>query len=57
MGPYYYEVKKIDGDYAVLVRTDIKSDDKLLIARALIPSECDEGTRLLWENFEYTIIL
>ena len=56
MGPYYYEVKKIDGDYAVLVRTDIKIDDKLMIARALIPSECDEGTRLLWENFEYTII-
>lgn len=56
MGPYYYIVEKIDGDYAVLVRTDIKSDDKLPIARALIPSECDEGTRLLWENFEYTII-
>lgn len=57
MGPYYYIVEKIDGDYAVLVRTDIKCDDKLLIARALIPPECDEGTSLLWENFEYTIIL
>ena len=56
MGPYYYIIEKFDGDYAVLRRTDIESKDTLLIARALIPLECDEGTKLLWENFEYTII-
>ncbi len=49
-------VKKIDGDYAVLIRTDKSDDDEFLIARALLPLETDEGTKLLWEKLEYTII-
>ncbi len=56
MGPYEYIVKRIDGDYAVLLRTDIAGDDTILVARALLPEEIDEGTYLLWENLEYTII-
>ena len=56
MGPYEYKVVRIDGDYAHLLRTDIDSDDTVLVARALLPDEIDEGTRLLWENLEYTII-
>lgn len=52
-----YIVVKIDGDYAVLKKQDeIKPDDTLLIARALLPIDIDEGTRLLWENLEYSII-
>lgn len=51
----YYVVKKIDGDYAVLERTDVASDD-FLVARALLPMEIDEGSQLLWENLSYTII-
>ncbi|MGN0674632.1 MAG: hypothetical protein ACI4KG_02690 [Oscillospiraceae bacterium] len=56
MGPYEYIVEKIDGDYAVLRRTDIASEDTVLVARALLPDETDEGTRLLWENLEYSVI-
>ncbi|MDE6594657.1 MAG: DUF3006 domain-containing protein [Oscillospiraceae bacterium] len=56
MGPYEYIVEKIDGDYAVLRRTDIQTEDTVLVARALLPDETDEGTRLLWENLEYSIM-
>ena len=56
MGRYKYIVEKIDGDYAVLRRTDIQTEDTVLVARALLPDETDEGTRLLWENLEYSII-
>ncbi|MBQ5318133.1 MAG: chorismate--pyruvate lyase [Oscillospiraceae bacterium] len=56
MGPFEYVVIRIDGDYAVLKRTDIASEDTVLVARALLPEETDEGTRLLWENLEYTVI-
>ena len=49
MGPYEYKVVRIDGDYAHLLRTDIDSDETVLVARALLPGEIDEGTRLLWE--------
>ena len=56
MGPYEYIVEKIDGDYAVLRRTDIQTEDTVLVARALLPIETDEGTRLQWENLEYSVI-
>ena len=46
MGPYEYKVIRIDGDYAHLVRTDIDSDDTITVARALLPDEIDEGTKL-----------
>lgn len=56
MGPYEYIVEKFDGDYAILRRTDIQTSDTVLVARALLPEETDEGTRLLWENLEYSVI-
>ena len=55
MGPYTYIVEKIDGDYAILRRTDIPGGDVITVARALLPEETDEGTQLLWENLEYSI--
>ncbi|MBZ4671248.1 MAG: hypothetical protein PWQ76_76 [Clostridiales bacterium] len=55
MEPYYYVVIKIDGDYAVLKRTDIQSDDTVLVARALLPIETDEGTKLVWQDFQYSV--
>ena len=56
MGPYEYIVEKIDGDYALLRRTDIPESDTITVARALLPEEIDEGNRLLWENLEYSVI-
>ncbi len=56
MGPYTYLVLRIDGDYAVLQRTDIQEEDTLLVARALLPEETSEGDHLLWENLTYTLL-
>ncbi len=55
MEPYAYRVIKIDGDYAVLLRTDTETEDTILVAMALLPDGIDIGTNLLWENFEYTV--
>ena len=56
MGPYEYIVEKIDGDYALLRRTDIADDSLITVARALLPDETDEGVRLLWKDLEYSVI-
>jgi hypothetical protein len=53
---WYYVVDSIDGDYANLKRTDIESDDLMLVARALLPMEINVGTRLKYEMMQYTII-
>lgn len=56
METWYYEVVSIDGDYANLKRTDIESDDLKLVARALLPPESMEGSRLKYELMQYEII-
>jgi hypothetical protein len=55
METWYYEVVNIDGDYANLKRTDIESDDLKLVARALLPPEIVEGSRLKYEMMTYYI--
>ena len=56
METWYYEVVSIDGDYANLKRTDIESDDIKFVARALLPAETTEGTKLKYEFLQYEII-
>ena len=56
METWYYEVVSIDGDYADLKRTDIETDDLKLLARALLPAEIMEGSRLKYELMQYEII-
>lgn len=56
METWYYEVVSIDGDYANLKRTDIDDTDVKLVARALLPAEVCEGTKLKYEMFQYEII-
>lgn len=56
MGTWYYEVVSIDGDYANLRRTDITSEDLKLVARALLPAEIMEGSRLKYELMQYEIV-
>ena len=53
---WYFEVVRIDGDYAMLRRTDIESDELVQVARALLPEEIEEGSRLKCEYFRYEII-
>ena len=56
METWYYEVVSIDGDYANLRRTDIPSDDLKLVARALLPAEIMEGSRLKYELMQYELM-
>ena len=56
MEAWYYDVVSIDGDYANLKRSDIESDDLKLVARALLPPEIMEGSRLKYELMQYEII-
>ncbi len=56
METFYYIVDSIDGDYANLVRTDIETADKKLVARALLPEGIDVGTKLKYEMFQYEIM-
>ena len=56
MNTFHYEVVSIDGDYANLRRIDIESDELKLVARALLPPEIAEGTRLKYEMMQYEIM-
>ena len=56
MDERFYLVKRIDGDYAYLERTDMHEDELLIVARALLPEEIDEGTRLKWAFLTYEVI-
>ncbi len=52
----YYEVVSIDGDYANLKRTDEETDDLKLVARALLPYNIREGSKLKYEMMTYSLI-
>lgn len=56
MNTFQYIVETIDGDYAYLKRLDIESDELKLVARALLPAEITEGTKLLYEWMQYSIM-
>lgn len=51
-----YVVERIDGDYAYLQRIDMPEEECKLVARALLPEEIAEGSRLHYEMMQYTII-
>lgn len=52
----YFVVEKIDGDYAYLRRTDEEMDEPKLVARALLPDDIMEGSRLKYEMLQYELI-
>lgn len=56
MNTFQYIVESIDGDYAHLRRIDEKSDELKLVARALLPPEIVEGSKLLYEWMQYSIM-
>ena len=49
-----YILVKIEGDYATLKELD--GTNEMFIAMALLPFGSDVGTKLHFENFEYSII-
>ena len=52
----YFVVAKIDGDYAHLQRTDEEQEELKLVARALLPPDIVEGSKLKYEMLQYEII-
>ena len=53
---FQYRVAGIDGDYANLERIDAPEEGYKLVARALLPPEIKEGTKLLYEMMQYSIL-
>lgn len=53
MEPMDYIVKEIQGEYAIL--KNIQDNNEIFIAMHLLPMGTDIGTRLHFENFEYTL--
>lgn len=51
-----YEVVQIDGDYAHLQRIDMPQEELKLVARALLPQEIVEGSKLHYEMLQYELI-
>ena len=51
-----YIVERIDGDYAHLRITDEPEEELKMVARALLPPEIVEGSRLHYEWMQYTLI-
>lgn len=51
-----YIITQIDGDYAHLQRMDQPQGESKLVARALLPENIMEGTKLHYEMMQYEII-
>lgn len=51
-----FSVERIDGDYAHLKRLDQPAEDLRLVARALLPEDIREGSRLRYEMLEYELL-
>lgn len=49
-----YVMVRIEGEYAILKNEE--DGGEIFIALALLPFGTDVGTRLRYENFEYTIL-
>ena len=49
----YYTVNRIDGDYAFLLLEDQPELPEKCVAKALLPAEISEGSRLKYEMMSY----
>lgn len=56
LGTIYYIVENIDGDYANLRKEEELNGELKLVARALLPMEIMDGTRLKYEMMQYEIV-
>ncbi len=51
-----YTVARLDGDYAYLQKDDEPDMELKCVARALLPAEIVEGSKLVYEMMSYSII-
>ncbi len=49
----FFKLTRIEGDYAYLAAEE--SGDEVFIAMALLPEGAEEGARLRYEMFEYSL--
>jgi hypothetical protein len=49
----FYILTKIEGEYATI--TEMQSNEELFIAMALLPLGVDIGTKLRYQNLEFSI--
>ena len=47
---------QIDGDYAYLKNEEAPDEELKCVARALLPGEISEGTKLAYEMFQYSMV-
>lgn len=52
----YYKIVSIDGDYANLQNADAPQEAPKLVARALLPAEIRESSRLKYEMLQYELM-
>lgn len=50
-----YTVASIDGDYAYLQKVEDPDAELKCVARALLPAEISEGSRVNYECMEYSM--
>ena len=51
-----FRVLRIDGDYAYLVKKEDQDGEERCVARALLPPEIMEGSKLHYEMLQYELI-
>ena len=51
-----YTIERLDGDYAYLKLAEEPELELKCVARALLPEEITEGSRLAYEMMEYTLL-
>lgn len=51
----HYIVAEITGDYVNLKQVNIPDSEPKLVARALLPTEIEEGSKIVYEMMEYTV--
>lgn len=52
----YYSVERLDGDYAYLQNQEEPEAELKCVARALLPAQIVEGSRLVYEMMEYSMV-
>lgn len=51
-----YTVARIDGDYAYLLLDESPELEEKCVARALLPAEIQEGSKLKYEMMSYSMM-
>ena len=51
-----YTVARLDGDYAYLQKDDEPDLELKCVARALLPAAIVEGSKLVYEMMEYSLL-